>query len=437
MITPIDAVISHLDANRNHSIELAQELIRIPSVNPKFQLNASWNRESDVQARVAAHLKAGGMTAETYEVFPGRPNVIGVLHGETGERDLAINGHVDVVPVGDLGTWSCDPFGAEIRDGRLYGRGSYDMKAGLAAAIAAIKAIHECGIRLRSRLEMHSVADEEAGGFGTQDLIRRGHARSAVISAEPTEGRVIIAEGGLEWVRVVIHGRNSHAGWRYNDIYPQLRADELPTPGVNAAELAARFIMALRELERDWGRHGPTHPLLPPGLNTINAGVVQVGSGVDETGLPAVMTNPAMTPDLAVIDLDLKFLPAQRSADVRRDFEEFVQHWAMQESWLRSHPPEVRWELGGLYFPPFDTSPSHPLVEVLRRRRDALGMPTELAGFCGVADAAFYAADGSAAIGFGHTGGGAHGPDEWVAVDSIVDCAKVYAAAIIEYCGWL
>jgi acetylornithine deacetylase/succinyl-diaminopimelate desuccinylase family protein len=374
------------------------------------------------------------MSTETYEVFPGRPNVVGGWDGSE-ERSLAINGHVDVVPAGDLSTWSVDPFGAELKDGRLYGRGSYDMKAGVAAAIAAATAIHDCGIQLAGRFQIHSVVDEESGGFGTQDVVRRGYAGSAVISAEPTEGRVVIAEGGLEWVRVVIRGRNAHAGWRYNDIYPQRPAGGRPTPGVNAAELAARFLMAVRELERQWGCQAAPHPLLPPGLNTINPGVVQVGSGVNEAGLPAVMTNPAMTPDLAVIDFDLKFQPNQRQEDVRREFEEFVRYWAMHDTWLRDHQPEVRWELGGLYFPPFDTPSDHPLVTAIRERREALGRPAELAGFVAVADAAFYAGAGATAVMHGHTGSGAHGADEWTDVQSIIDSAKVYAAAAIEYCG--
>lgn len=433
-MTPVEAVIQRIEADRERIVDLTRELVRIPSVNPRFELDERLNRETDVQRVIAERLEAAGMRVETNEVFPDRPNVVGTFEGNA-ERSLSINGHVDVVPAGDLSTWSVDPFGAELRDGRIYGRGSYDMKAGLAAAIAAAAAIHDCGIDLAGRFEVHSVVDEEAGGFGSQDVVRRGHAGSAVISAEPSGGVVITAEGGLVWVRVTLRGRNAHTGWRYNDIYPQRPSSDLPVPGMNAAELAARFIMALRELEREWGRTQPAHPLLPPGVNTISPSVVQVGSGMDERGLPAVMTNPAMTPDLAVIDIDLKFLPGRHSEDVRREFEDFVHHWSMQDGWLREHPPEVRWELGGLLFPPFDTAPDHPLVDAVRRGRTAIGKPADLGGFVAVADVAFYAGAGATAVMHGHTGSGAHGADEWVDADSIVDSAKVYAAAAIQYCG--
>ncbi len=99
--------------------------------------------------------------------------------------------------------------------------------------------------------------DEESGGFGTKDLVKRRRLASAAIIAEPTQGQIMASEGGLEWVRVTIRGRNAHAGWRYNDIYPQPPTSDQGEPGVNAAELAARFILAVGQLERDWGRRKP------------------------------------------------------------------------------------------------------------------------------------------------------------------------------------
>jgi acetylornithine deacetylase/succinyl-diaminopimelate desuccinylase-like protein len=160
-----------------------------------------------------------------------------------------------------------------------------------------------------------------------------------------------------------------------------------------------------------------------------------VGSGLNGDGLPAVMTNPAITPDAAAIDIDLKFLPGQRSEEVRSAVEEFVHHWTMQDSWLRRHPPEVRWELGGLYFPPFDTDPADRLVRSVQEARRAIGRDADLGGFVAVADAAFYATAGTSVVMHGHHGSGAHGADEWVDVESIVDAAKTYALTALEYCG--
>jgi acetylornithine deacetylase/succinyl-diaminopimelate desuccinylase family protein len=429
-----EKVVRRIEDDRDLLIELAQNLVRIPSVNPKFQVDEGINREADVQQIVASRLEAAGMMCDSCDVFPDRPNVYGYREG-THENSLIINGHIDVVPAGDLSAWSVDPFAAELHDGKIYGRGAYDMKSGVAAAVAAAKALHDCGIELEGRFEIHSVVDEESGGFGTKDLVERGRLSSAAIIAEPTQGKIMTSEGGLEWVRVTIRGRNAHAGWRYNDIYPQPATSDLDETGVNAAELAARFILAVGRLERDWGRRKPAHPLLPPGVNTINPGVVQVGSGLGDEGLPAIMGNPAMTPDVAVIDFDFKFLPTETSQQVRKEFEEFVHHWAMQDTWLREHPPTVEWDLAGLHFPPFDTPVGHPLVEAVKQRRLTLGKPAEITGFVAVCDGAHYSGAGVTPLIHGPYGAAAHGADEWVDVESIVDTAKVFAAVAVDYCG--
>jgi len=429
-----EKVVQHIEEDRDYLTELAQNLIRIPSVNPKFQIEEGINREADVQQVVASHLASAGMICDSYDVFPERPNVYAYREG-TDERSLIINGHIDVVPAGDLSAWSVDPFAGEMRDGRIYGRGAYDMKAGVTAAIAAAKALHDCGIELKGRFEIHSVVDEESGGFGTKDLVKRGRLASAAIIAEPTQGQIMASEGGLEWVRVTIRGRNAHAGWRYRDIYPQPPSTDREGSGVNAAELAARFILAVGQLERDWGRRKPAHPLLPPGINTINPGVVQIGSGLGGDGLPEIMGNPAITPDVAVIDFDFKFLPTEISQQVREEFEDFVHHWAMQDTWLREHPPIVEWNLGGLHFPPFDTPVNHLLLKAAERRRATLGKPAKITGFVAVCDGAHYSGAGVTPLIHGPSGAAAHGADEWVDVESIVDTAKVFAATTVDYCG--
>jgi acetylornithine deacetylase len=430
----LEKVTRRIEEDRDYVVELTQRLVRQPSVNPEFEQRADLNGEAEVQQIVAEALDAAGMATESYDVFPGRPNLVGAWEGND-ERSLIINGHVDVVPAGDESTWTAAPFGAEIRDGLLYGRGSCDMKSGIAAAAAAARALRECGVQLAGRLEIHSVVDQESGGWGSQDLVRRGRHASALIEGHPTQHDIVVAEGGAEWVRVTIRGQSAHAHWRYNDIYPQRDSPTRPVPGVNAAELAARFLIAVGQLERDWGTRKSQHPLLPPGLSTIAPAVVQVGSGLGADGLPVVMTNPAITPDVAVLDFDLNYPPNERSEDVRRAFEAFVQHWAMQDSWMREHPPSVEWELYGLHFPPFETSPEHPLVQAIVRNASALGSPPKLTGFVAVTDAAFYAAAGVASVQFGVRGSNAHSADEWVDVGSIIDVTKVYAATAIDYCG--
>lgn len=429
----IKTVQDEIEKDRDWVIDLTQKMVRTPSVNPKFHVDAAQNREADVQALLDPILREEGFKTEQWDVFPGRPNLVADKAGDE-ERSLILCGHIDVVPVGDPRRWNVDPFGGEIRDGRLYGRGAIDMKSGVAACIAASRAIRRAGIDLVGRLSIHTVVDEEAGGFGAMDAVKRGKLAKAVLVAEPTWGDVLPAEGGLEWARVTIRGRNAHSAWRYNEIYPQRHEPGRLEPGMNAIELAARFIQALRNYELDRTR-ARSHPLLPVGMNTINIGVIHGGAGLGTNGLPITMTNPAIIPDTAVIDLDMKFLPSETSAEYRKDFEAFVHHFAQTDAWLRAHPPTIEWELGGLYFPPLNTSVDHPLVQSLVRQKSKIGKVPDIKGFVAVCDAAHYAGAGMDGVIYGPAGDGFHGEDEYVDIESLVETTKVIAASVIEWCG--
>lgn len=340
-----------------------------------------------------------------------------------------------MVPVGDRAKWTVDPFGGEIQGRRLYGRGAIDMKSGVAATVAVARAIRNAGVTLDGRLEIHAVVDEEAGGFGARDLVARGHRAAGLIVTEPTWQALMPAEGGLEWVRVTIRGRNAHSAWRYNEIYPQRDEPGRLDPGVNALELAVRFVTAIQQLEHDWTTRKRAHPLLPPGMNTIHPGVMVCGSGIGADGMPQLLTNPAIIPDVAVIDFDLKFLPNETSADIRLDFEDFVRAFAQQDSWLREHPPHVQWDLYGLHFPPMNTSVEHPLARAIVDSRTAQGRDTEIKGFAAVCDAAFYAGVGIPSVIYGPGGDGFHGPDEYVDLDSLVTVAQTLAMTTLQWCG--
>ena len=166
------------------------------------------------------------------------------------------------------------------------------MKAGLAAFIAAAEAIIAGDIKLKGDLQLHIVVDEEAGGFaGTRDLIARGF--HAMVSSSPSQPTADRCRGRrLSWVRVTIRGRAAHAGWRFAQIYPQADAKAQNADGINAIEKAVKFIQAVREFEREWA-HSRHHPLMPPGIATINPGVIMGGVGLAEDGKPkSQLTRP-------------------------------------------------------------------------------------------------------------------------------------------------
>jgi len=424
-----------LDAMRADIIQLTQELVAFRSINPRFMAEPESSEETEVQDYLEARLNELGLQLARWEKEMRRPNLVALLPGSGGGRSLAFNGHIDVVPIGDRAGWDYDPWGSEIAAGKLYGRGSVDMKAGIAAFIAATEAIIASNIALKGDLQLHIVVDEEAGGFaGTRDVIARGYRADGVIVAGPTSGRIDAAEGGLSWVRVTLRGGGGHAGWRFAQIYPQAEADGQNADGVNAIEKGVRFVQAVREFEREWA-HSRHHPLMPPGITTINPGVIVGGVGLGEDGKPLVTSNPAMIPDVCVVDFDFKYLPTETFDEVREEFEAFVSAFAQTDPWLREHPPTVQWHLSNIDFPPFSTPSDHPLIDSVRGAQQALGIETVLTGKRAVTDAAFYAGAGMSPIILGPAGEGLHGDNEYVELDSLIETAKVFAGVILRWCG--
>jgi acetylornithine deacetylase/succinyl-diaminopimelate desuccinylase family protein len=407
MSDAVEKVWAEIDGNTDFVVELTREMVKIPSVNPKFQVEQGLNRESDVQDLVQGQLAEDGFETERWDVFENRPNVIGEWQG-SDDKSLILCGHIDVVPVGNASAWKRDPFGGQLEDGRIWGRGAVDMKSGVAACVAAAHAIRRAGIELEGRLAIHSVVDEEAGGFGAMDLVKTRRLAKRAIIAEPTWGNIIPAEGGLTWVRVTIFGKQAHAGWRFN---------------------------ALREFEASRCRNH-WHPLVPAGLATINPGVIRGGAGMGEDGNPAIMTNAAIISDVVTIDLDYKFMPDEDFEEVKREFEDFVAHFAAMDPWMRDNPPKILWDLFGLNFAPMNTPTDHPLVTSLQARASQVQeKQPEIKGFEAVTDAAHYAGAGVDAVIYGASGDGFHGNDECVDVDSLIESTKVIAAAVIDNCG--
>jgi acetylornithine deacetylase/succinyl-diaminopimelate desuccinylase family protein len=434
MSDAVEKVWAEIDGNTDFVVELTREMVKIPSVNPKFQVEQGLNRESDVQDLVQGQLAEDGFETERWDVFENRPNVIGEWQG-SDDKSLILCGHIDVVPVGNASAWKRDPFGGQLEDGRIWGRGAVDMKSGVAACVAAAHAIRRAGIELEGRLAIHSVVDEEAGGFGAMDLVKTRRLAKRAIIAEPTWGNIIPAEGGLTWVRVTIFGKQAHAGWRFNSIWPQPHLQGRIEPGVNAIELANRFLNALREFEASRCRNH-WHPLVPAGLATINPGVIRGGAGMGEDGNPAIMTNAAIISDVVTIDLDYKFMPDEDFEEVKREFEDFVAHFAAMDPWMRDNPPKILWDLFGLNFAPMNTPTDHPLVTSLQARASQVQeKQPEIKGFEAVTDAAHYAGAGVDAVIYGASGDGFHGNDECVDVDSLIESTKVIAAAVIDNCG--
>ncbi len=341
--------------------------------------------------------------------FQGRPQVVGLWPGRGGGKTLVLNGHADVVPVEPIHHWTVDPLAGVVRDGRMYGRGTQDMKGGVAAMTFAVHAIREAGIRLKGDLLLESVIEEEATGNGTLACIARGYTGDAALIPEPFDQKILIGHVGVLWVRAVIRGRAGHA----------MGASKQ----VNAIDMAVRYHGWLRQLEREWNARthpafaGVEHPL------NFNPGVIQ--GGVWPSSVPSEVTlvtrfacYPDVTPD-----------------EAKQQFLAFMGARQREDDWLRTQPIEFTWY--GHHDHGYLIAKDDPFVQqVARAHTQVTGRPAEYVAMTGVTDTRFWTVHlGKPATCYGPVGGGLHGADEWVDLASVREVTKVIASVALDFCG--
>ena len=371
-------------------LELARTLIAARSENP--------GGTEDEAAQVASTFLTGiGASPTIVRGEAGRPSVVATM-GEAGGSSLAWNGHLDTVPAGSLDTWSVDPFAGEVVDGRLVGRGACDMKGAIAAALAAGAAVHRAGITLEGSVTFHLAADEElAGVHGTRVLRDRGLlAQGGAVVGEPTDLALGLAERGGAWITATAYGSAAHGSQ--------------PHRGVNAITSMARFLLRLPEVVPD-----NEHPLC--GRATVNAALIEGGSA------------PNVVPDRCAVDIDRRILPGETDpAAVLAPFHELA------ADLQRTHPEvdiraEIR-EWTDAAEAPADSAVADALRQAVTAER---GHAPVDAGFTGITDARYYIND--AAIPTVIFGPGslsvAHTADESVAVEDLVQAARIYARLFV------
>lgn len=413
-------------------IALARELIACrtdsqSADNPEFPGEALRCQEI-----IAGRMLQLGMEVERWVEPPHYPVVVGRIPGSGGGRSLAFNGHVDVVPVGDNAAWQHDPWAGEISDGRLWGRGAADMKGGVAACLTAIQAIVESGVDHAGDIWMHVVADEEVVGFSTRNLAARLPNVDAVIVAEPTDLRVMPAEGGLVHFRIEFEGRESHAGNRYMSARAGGPGD---AGGVNAVEKAMKVAAGLQDLERHWAATR-SHPMLPAGFNTILPGIIMGGPGGGRDGQLRLISNPGTTPNYCSIEYNLWWLPQERYEDIVREIEAYVASICEADPWLRAHPPRFTWKLRNIWFPPANTAPDHPFIDVLGDAVRRTGLSVGIEGFTAASELAWYAEHGIVGSIFGPGRiAQAHSPNEYVEISQLILAARTMAMTAAAWCA--
>ncbi|SEL15065.1 ArgE/DapE family deacylase [Nonomuraea pusilla] len=401
------------------TVSLLAEAVRVPSVT-------GTDAESDLQHRFARLLTESGLDVDVWKLdlaglaaregFPGTEaprsegyGVVGVTGGE-GVPALALQGHVDVVPTGDLARWEgSDPFAAWVTGDVLHGRGACDMKAGLVANLAVARAVHRSGVRLARPLAVHCVVSEEDGGLGAFATLDRGHTAEAAVITEPTGGAVITANAGALTFRLEVAGRAAHGATRYE--------------GVNAIEAFWPVFEAIRRLEAERNRDVPELFRGNAMPYPIEVGVVRAGDWA------------STVPDLLVAEGRLGVRLDEDPADARAAFEEAVAGTA--HPWLRHHPPAVTWPGG--QFASGRLPAGHELLgQVNGAVADVAGRTPEESAAPYGSDLRLYASGGIPTL---HYGPGdvrfAHAPREQVELRELREVTRALALLTVRRCGVL
>lgn len=401
----------------------------IEALGQLIALDSSGGKETPAQLWMADLMAAVGLEVDAWELDLAalradpsyseeldRDRAMGVV-GRMGRGSfehpgsgpvLVLNGHVDVVPAGEPGLWSVPPFEATVRDGRVYGRGSADMKGGLLCGLFALRALNDAGVDLDGSVLVHSAIGEEDGGMGTLAAVRRGHTGDAAIVLEPTGLVVAPAQAGAFNFRVTVPGRAAHGALRDEGVDP-----------------IGRFIPIYRALQQLETRRNdrPRHPLFADVALPYALCVGTIRGGVWASSVAESLT----------FEGRLGIAPDEEPQAARRELEETVGSVAAGDAWLRDHPPVVEW--WGGQFAPAATDPGHPIVATLRDAHAAVaGSPPAVRGMP-------YGADMRLLVNEGRTptvlyGPGdvrrAHAPDEYVEIAELETATRVLALTALR-----
>ncbi len=383
---------------RNEIEKLVKDLVRIPSHGDVP------TQEKEVAEHLNRFLKDQGVESKLRTVEKDRPNVIAVVKGFGRGKSLMLNGHTDTVPAYDM---NIPPFKPDVRNGRLYGRGSLDMKGGLGSMAMALVAIERSKVELEGDLYLTGVVGEERRSEGTENIILKGPKADMVIVGEPTDLEIQPSHRGLEWLEVHFYGKAAHGG----------QADR----GVNAISMAARFVCKVEEELIPKLRERKAKYTLPP---TLNLGVIQGGQ------------QPSSVADHCVVKIDRRWVPEETLQQVFGEIHHIFDDLKKEDPGFKAELKRDPANMKTMTHVPNVVRTDHRLVVSLGKAiRGVTGRPAKIATFWGWTDAALMTHFGKMpAVVFGPGGAGAHSRVEYVLVEDLVRCTQVYSMTALDIC---
>lgn len=380
-------------AQSEETTHLLQELVRIDSVNPALVPGAAG--ETAIADFASHWLAERGFTIHRLEETPGRPSIVAVAAGSGGGKSLMLNGHLDTVT---LAGYDGDPLDPVIEDGRMYGRGTFDMKAGIASMMIAAAAA--AAGRHRGDIILALVADEEYASAGTEEVLRRFTADAALVS-EPSHEEVVVAHKGFAWFDVEVHGTAAHGS--------------RPDLGIDAIAKSGRFLTGLEDLAQRLAA-GAGHPVL--GTGSIHASIIRGGEEV--SSYPAQCT----------ISIERRTIPGESADTVEAELDAIL-------SGIAATDPDFKFSITrGLERRPFEVPLESPLVQaIMPIVGQVTGRPAVIRGEPFWTDASLLLEAGIPGLLFGIDGGGAHAATEWIELDSLHRVTKILTETTIAFCA--
>jgi acetylornithine deacetylase len=376
----------------NTLTQLLADLVAIDSVNPDLVPGGAG--ENAIAHFMADWLRNAHLAVHLDEVLPNRPNVIAIARGTGGGKTLLLNGHTDTVTVAGMAT----PHQPRIKANRMYGRGAYDMKCGIAACMVAIAKAKK--LNLRGDVIFTGVMDEEYAGLGTMDVAKKYSAAAAIV-AEPTEMQLVTAHKGFVWFDVETHGIAAHGS--------------RPDLGIDAISKMGAVLVELDTLNTQLLNHSSPHPLL--GTGSLHGSLITGGQELSSY------------PEKCLLQIERRTLPGETPKIAEAQITHILQRMAAQD-------PHFKFTLRrGVNRAPMETAKTSLIASLIKQHAQAITQqPTKIVGAPYWTDAATLAQAGTPAVLFGPSGAGAHAIEEWVDLDSVHQCTEIYLSIIKEFC---